>query len=53
MSTFKFVEKSLTDTEKAAVWRVLDAVLEKIHYNKDMKSYVDDVDIVICLDKAQ
>ena len=45
----------LTQSERAAAWRILDAVLEKISYDTEITDgkYIDSGDIVICLEKAQ
>lgn len=46
---------TLTPFECSAAWRILDAVIGdgKVSYNKDMRQYTDDGDIVICLDRDE
>lgn len=44
----------LTIKERLAVWRVLDAIIEKLSYDDDLQSYIDPYgDIVIALDKEE
>lgn len=46
---------TLTPFECSAAWRIMDAVIGdgKVSYNKDMRQYTDDGDIVICLDRDE
>ena len=45
-------EKKLTEKESSAVWRVLDAIIEKLTFDEEMEAYTDPYgDIIICLDK--
>ena len=44
---------TLTKREQTAVYAVLDAVLEKMAYDPEMKSFVDNGDVVITLDKEE
>ena len=42
----------LTEIESTAVWKVLDAVIEKLSFDQELDAYIDPYgDIVICLDK--
>ena len=46
--------EELTAAERLGVWKILDAVIGdgKVSFDKDMGTYNDDGDIVICLDRA-
>ena len=47
-------DTELTAAERLGVWKILDAVIGggKVSFDKEMGTYNDDGDIVICLDRA-
>ena len=44
-------EQTFTEQERIAMFRVLDSVIEKINYDTELQSYVDDGDIVISISR--